>query len=104
VVHLRDFKLSGFTTGSGVLAPQLCRALLNACARQDYEKAEQLRAAFLPLEGLRDEWGPPRVLHAAVALAGIAETGPIPPFVSELSASQNDRLRPIARELRGRNG
>ena len=66
--------------------------------------AEKLRAAFLPLEELRDEWGPPRVIHAAVALAGIAETGPIPPFVSELSAAQKDRLRPVARELLKRNG
>jgi dihydrodipicolinate synthase/N-acetylneuraminate lyase len=104
VVHLRDFKLTGFTTGSGVLAPKLCRTLLDACAAKDYEKAERIRAAFLPLEDLRDQWGPPRVLHAAVALAGIAETGPIPPPVSELSAERIDRLRPIARELRGRNG
>ena len=99
IVHLRDFGLSGFTTGSGVIAPRLCRALLDACARKDYEQAVKIRAAFLPLEDLRDEWGPPRVIHAAVALAGIAETGPIPPFVSELSAAQKDRLRPVAREL-----
>jgi dihydrodipicolinate synthase/N-acetylneuraminate lyase len=99
VVHLRDFKLSGFTTGSGVLAPALCRALLDACAGKDYEKAESIRAKFMPLEDLRDEWGPPRVLHHAVALAGIAETGPIPPFVSELAVAQRDRLRPVAKEL-----
>jgi len=101
VVHLRDFKLAGFTTGSGVLAPKLCRALLNACAAKDYEKAGRIRAAFMPLEDLRDQWGPPKVLHAAVALAGIAETGPIPPPVSELLPAQIDRLRPIAQELRG---
>ena len=104
IVHLRNFGLTGFTTGSGVLAPKLCRALLDACSRKDYEQAEKLRAAFLPLEDLRDEWGPPRVIHAAVALAGVAETGPIPPFVSELSAAQKDRLRPVARELLKRNG
>ncbi len=104
IVHLRNFGLSGFTTGSGVLAPKLCRALLDACSRKDYEQAEKVRAAFLPLEDLRDEWGPPRVIHAAVALAGVAETGPIPPFVSELSAAQKERLRPVARELLKRNG
>jgi len=103
IVHLRNFGLSGFTTGSGVLAPKLCRALLDACSRKDYEQAEKLRAAFLPLEDLRDEWGPPRVIHAAVALAGVAETGPIPPFVSDLSATQKDRLRPLAKELLSRN-
>jgi len=100
VIHLRDFKLTGFTTGSGVLAPRLCRALLNACAVKDYEKAEHIRAAFMPLEHLRDQWGPPKVLHAAVELAGIAETGPIPPPVSELLPAQIDRVRPIASELR----
>jgi dihydrodipicolinate synthase/N-acetylneuraminate lyase len=104
IVHLRNFGLNGFTTGSGVLAPKLCRGLLDACSRKDYEQAEKLRAAFLPLEGLRDEWGPPRVIHAAVALAGIADTGPIPPFVSELSATQKEQLRPVARELLKRNG
>jgi 4-hydroxy-tetrahydrodipicolinate synthase len=99
VVHLRDFGLAGFTTGSGVVAPRLSRALLDVCAAQDYEKAEQIRAAFLPLEDLRDQWGPSKVLHAAVALAGIAATGPIPPFVSELSAAQQDTLRPVAEGL-----
>jgi dihydrodipicolinate synthase/N-acetylneuraminate lyase len=103
IVHLRDFGLAGFTTGSGVLAPKLCRALLDACSRKDYQQAEKFRAAFLPLEDLRDELGPPRVIHAAVALAGVAETGPIPPFVSELTASQKDRLRPVAKELLSRD-
>ena len=34
------------------------------------------------------------------AFAGIAETGPIPPPVSELSAAQLEQLRPVANELR----
>jgi len=72
--------------------------------RKDYAQAEKVRALFLPLEDRRDEWGPPRVIHAAVALAGVAETGPIPPFVSELPAAQKDLLRPIAKELLSRNG
>jgi dihydrodipicolinate synthase/N-acetylneuraminate lyase len=99
VVHLRDFHLAGFTTGSGTLAPKLSRAILNACAAKDYDQAEAIRAKFIPLEDLRDEWGPSRVLHHAVALAGIADTGPIPPFVSELSDAQLDSLRPVAMEL-----
>jgi dihydrodipicolinate synthase/N-acetylneuraminate lyase len=104
IIHLRDFKLTGFTTGSGCLAPKLCRSLLDACAAKDYAKAEQIRAVFMPLEDLRDQWGPPKVLHAAVALAGIAETGPIPPPVSELAPAQMERLRPVAKELRSHNG
>ena len=65
-----------------------------ACRRGDWPRAETLRAEFMPLEDLRDVWGPARVLHHATELAGIAATGPIPPFVSELSAAQKDRLRP----------
>lgn len=104
VVHLRDFKLNGFTTGSGVLAPKLTRSVLEACGRQDYEAAEQARRQFLPLEDLRDQWGPARVLHAAVALSGLTETGPIPPFVSPLSNAQREHLAPVARALRSKNG
>ena len=104
VVHLRDFKLNGFTTGSGVIAPKLSRELLDACNRGDYARAEEIRRAFLPLEDLRDAWGPQKVLHAAVALSGLAETGPIPPFVSPLSKEQMDRLRPVAKTLLEKNG
>lgn len=103
VVHLRTFKLSGFTTGSGVVAPRLCRAVLEACRAGDYGKAGELREAFLPLEDLRDAYGPSKVLHAAVALAGIAETGPIPPFVSEVTPAQAERIGPAARALFNRN-
>jgi dihydrodipicolinate synthase/N-acetylneuraminate lyase len=103
VVHLRKFKLSGFTTGSGVMAPKLCRAVLDACRSEDFEKAASLREAFIPLEDLRDAWGPSKVLHAAVALAGIADTGSIPPWVSEVTAEQADRIRPVAKALLERN-
>ncbi len=99
IVHLRDFKLAGFTTGSGVLAPALCLRLLRACLAQDYAKAEEWRQYFMPLEDLRSAWGPPRVLHHAVALAGIAETGPLSPFLSALNASQLAQLKPVARKL-----
>lgn len=103
VVHLRDFKLTGFTTGSGVVSPALSRALLDACRREDYGQAAPIREAFLPLEDLRDACGPSKVLHAAVALAGIAETGPIPPFVSEVTAAQAERVRPAAQALLAQN-
>jgi dihydrodipicolinate synthase/N-acetylneuraminate lyase len=103
IVHLRDFKLGGLTTGSGCIAPFLCSALLNACADRNWPTAETLRAEFMPLEDLRDAWGPARVLHHATALAGIAETGPIPPYVSPLSRRQLDQLAPVTDRLRKRN-
>jgi dihydrodipicolinate synthase/N-acetylneuraminate lyase len=100
IVHLRDFGLGGLTTGSGCVAPHRCAALFDACCRQDWVTAEGIRAEFMPLEDLRDAWGPARVLHHAVELAGIAPAGPIPPYVSALSAAELDRLAPVARALR----
>lgn len=103
VVHMRQFRLPGFTTGSGCLAPALSNAIFEACTRGDWAAAEALRAEFLPLEDLRDLWSPSKVLHFAADLAGVAATGPILPFLSPLSASQVDRLRPVARTLVERN-
>ena len=99
VAHLKAFSLPGFTTGSGCVAPGLCNAILGACVEGDWTRADSLRAAFMPLEDQRDAWGPARVLHPAVELAGIAHTGPIPPFVSALGDRQRAELEPTAREL-----
>ena len=99
VVHLRDWKLPGFTTGSGCIAPRLSQMLFAACARQDFDEAEALRAEFISLEDLRDEWGPGKVLHSATELAGIARTGEIPPFVSTLSLEQLEKLASVACSL-----
>ena len=102
VVHMRDFELRGFTTGSGCLAPGLCAQLFEACKAQDWNAAESLRELFMPFEDLRDAWGPARVLHHGTELAGIAPTGPIPPFVSPLPRVQLDQLLPVAAALRER--
>src|SRR5438477_2286872 len=99
VVHLRDWKLPGFTTGSGCIAPRLSRMLFEACARQNFDQAEALRAEFISLEDLRDEWGPAKVLHSAIELAGIAQTGDIPPFVSGLSAEQLKELEAVVKRI-----
>lgn len=100
VVHMEQWGLPGFTTGSGCVAPALSQALFDACRRGDFEAARTLRRLFLPLEDLRDQWGPARVLHAAVELAGVASTGPIPPYVSALSDEQRRTLAPVAAALR----
>jgi dihydrodipicolinate synthase/N-acetylneuraminate lyase len=104
IVHLRDWNLNGFTTGSGVLAPRLSLALLDACRRKDYPKAEEIRQAFLPFEDLRDAWGAAQVLHSGIEAAGLAETGPVPPFMSELPAARLEQVRPVARALMESNG
>lgn len=100
IVHLKDFRLAGMTTGSGCLAPRTCRAFYDTCREGDWAAAERLRAHFMPLEDLRDELGPARVLHHAMEFAAIAPTGPIPPYVSPLDPGHLMRLAPVARELR----
>jgi dihydrodipicolinate synthase/N-acetylneuraminate lyase len=100
LVHLRDFSLGGLTTGSGCIAPRRCSELFAASRRKDWSAAQRCRELFIPLEDFRDEWGPARVLHHASELAGIAPSGPIPPYVSALGATQIEQLAPVARALR----
>jgi dihydrodipicolinate synthase/N-acetylneuraminate lyase len=102
IAHMRRFGVPGFTTGSGCLAPCLSCELHAACVGRDYARAEELRALFLPVEDTRDAWGPARVLHAALDLAGIVKSGPIPPFVTALGEARREELRPAACELLAR--
>ena len=55
----------------------------------------------MPLEDLRDAWGPARVLHHATELAGVARTGPHPALrLAPSSPAQLERRsRPVARAL-----
>jgi dihydrodipicolinate synthase/N-acetylneuraminate lyase len=99
IVHMRDWQLPGFTTGSGCVAPNLSQAIFNACSQGTFERAVPVREKFIPLEDLRDAWGPARVLHSAVDLAGIAQAGAIPPFITELDSAALERLRPVAQAL-----
>jgi dihydrodipicolinate synthase/N-acetylneuraminate lyase len=103
IAHLKDFKLAGMTTGSGCIAPRTCRAFYDACRRGDWTTAERLREHFMPLEDLRDELGPARVLHHATECAGIAPTGPIPPYISPLAEGDLATLAPVARSLKERD-
>ncbi|WP_428661028.1 dihydrodipicolinate synthase family protein [Reyranella sp.] len=98
--HAR-FGLKGYTSGSGVVAPHLTMALLAAVKRGDLEEAGRLREHFLELEALRLTWGQIPVLHDAVRLAGISDTGPIGPFFA--NTTDEDALKAItaaATELR----
>ncbi|HZT31077.1 MAG TPA: hypothetical protein VFA33_14410 [Bryobacteraceae bacterium] len=104
VCHLRDWGLPGFTTGSGCVAPRLSNEILRLCALGDFTAAEKVRARFLPLEDLRDAWGPARVLHQAVELAEIAQCGPLIPYQSALREVQTRQLRPVAQDLARANG
>ena len=99
IVHLRDFALQAFTSGSVCVAPRGSTALLAALKARDYATAERVRAAYLPLEELRDALSPIRVLHEAVTLAGIADMGPMLPMLSNLDAPAHPRVRTAAAAL-----
>jgi dihydrodipicolinate synthase/N-acetylneuraminate lyase len=103
IVHLRDFKLASFTSGSVCVAPRISQAILEALQRKDYPTAERLRAVFIPLEDCRDSYNPVRVLHEAVTLAGIAEMGPVLPLMSNLDSVHVGKVREAALALRALN-
>ena len=101
IVHLRDFGLQGFTSGCVCVAPALSTQMLRAIKAGDYENAERIRTLFGPLEDLRNSINPIRVLHTAVAAAGIAETGPILPLLNEISAADYPAVKQAAVRLLG---
>lgn len=99
IVHVRDFKLAGFTSGCVCIAPRLSTRMLKAVQAGDFTAAEQIRQQFSPLEKLRDAINPVRALHAAVALAGIGETGPITPFWSPINDGDAESIQAAAKQL-----
>lgn len=85
IIHLQDFGITGFTSGCVCVAPEKSMEMLRAIQTGDFQTAESIRNWFKPLEDLRNGISPIRVLHHAVAEAGIADTGPLMPFLSELA-------------------
>ncbi len=104
VDHATGFSLRAFTSGSVCIAPRLSTLIREAIQREDFEAAAEIRQNFLPLEDLRDEHSPLRVLHEAIRLAGVADTGPILPFLSNIDDPQTLRLIAAAAvRLHGQN-
>jgi dihydrodipicolinate synthase/N-acetylneuraminate lyase len=93
IVHLRDFAVTGFTSGCVCVAPRRSMQMMRAIHAGDDETAETIRTWFRPLEDLRNEIHPIRVLHHAVTAASIAETGPLMPMLSELSSDDVNRIK-----------
>ena len=98
LVHMRQFGLASFTTGSGCIAPRACTALFRA-AKQGDARADALHARFLPMEDLRESISLIRVLHDAVTLSGIADMGPQLPLLGASPAASMDRIRAEAEAL-----
>lgn len=99
IVHLKQFLITGFTSGCVCVAPSLSQQMLQALYADDLDRAESIRQTFLPLENLRNEINPIRVLHQAVASAGIGETGPQIPLLDEIDPARVDEIRNAAIEL-----
>jgi dihydrodipicolinate synthase/N-acetylneuraminate lyase len=99
IIHLRDFGVRGFTSGCVCVAPERSMQMMRAIHAGDLELAETIRSWFRPLEDLRNEIHPIRVLHHAVCAAGIAETGPMLPMLSELEGDAVERITDAVRTM-----
>ncbi|MCS6766355.1 MAG: dihydrodipicolinate synthase family protein [Candidatus Protistobacter heckmanni] len=99
IIHLRDYGLMSFTSGSVCVAPRGSMHLLHLIKERRFEEAATLREAYLPLEDLRDAISPIRVLHEAVTLSGVADMGPMLPMLSGLSDDTRARVLPAAKAL-----
>jgi dihydrodipicolinate synthase/N-acetylneuraminate lyase len=99
ILHLRDFGLQGFTSGSVCVAPRGSMKLLKLIKAGRYDEAQALRAHYLPLEDQRDSINPIRTLHEAVTLTDIADMGPILPTMSNIEPQYFHAVRSAARAL-----
>lgn len=97
--YLVEHGLRAYVSAAACLAPRLCRKLYLAFDGGDFVASESLESNFRPLARLEDSWGRIAVLHAAVHLAGIANMGPLLPYLAGLDGRQGERLRPVARTL-----
>ena len=99
IEHLVDFGVNGFTAGCVCIRPDLSDELLKAVQANALDRAREIQAIFKPLEDLRNGINPIRVLHEAVRLAGIAETGPPLPLLSGITESQTEIVKAAAVDL-----
>ncbi|HQZ12060.1 MAG TPA: dihydrodipicolinate synthase family protein [Devosia sp.] len=99
VDHFTTFGLTSFTSGAISIAPRLSMAILHALQAGGLTRAAELRDQFIAIEDCRDTFGPARVLHDAVTLAGVADMGPLSPLQSNLVGKERDRTAAAAREL-----
>ena len=99
ITHLTKFQINGFTSGCVCVRPDLSQSMLAAINGGNLDLAETIRGTFKPLEDLRNEINPIRVLHQALSLAGIANTGPILPLLSPLGTTEAQRVQQAAQTL-----
>ena len=103
ITHLTRFQINGFTSGCVCIRPDLSQKMLAAINNGQLDIAETIRKTFHPLENLRNEINPIRVLHEAVASTSIGMTGPALPLMSSLDSSDAVRVQKCAEELSRRD-
>lgn len=99
IAHMLQDGLAGFTAGCVCIAPALSMALMTALQRGDEAEARHLLVPMQPLEDLRGAQGEIRVLHDALALSGLARTGPILPPMTHPDAAHHDAIAAAAQGL-----
>ena len=97
--HWKTFGVRAFTSGCVCIAPRRSQEMLRALQAGDFSAAEKLRERFNSLESLRNAHGPIPVLHNAVALAGIADTGPALPLLAGIDGATKNSVQAAACEL-----
>ena len=103
IAHVNGFGVNSFTSGCVCVAPSLSMKMLRALKAGDLGPAENIRQTFEPLENLRNGINPIRVLHTAIAEAGIADTGPILPLLHGVCDDSTAKVATAARELLSHN-
>jgi dihydrodipicolinate synthase/N-acetylneuraminate lyase len=99
IPHMIEQSLAGFTSGCVCISPALSAAIFSALKSGERGTAETLMKPMLPLEMLRNEINEIRVLHAAVAAAGIAATGPILMPSAPVPRSREAEIEAAAKSL-----
>ena len=99
IAHVNGFGVNSFTSGCVCVAPSLSMKMLHALKAAISISPRDIRQTFEPLEDLRNGINPIRVLHTAVAEAGIANTGPILPYCTALAKTSTAKIATARRRV-----
>ncbi|MFQ6160045.1 dihydrodipicolinate synthase family protein [Sinorhizobium meliloti] len=86
--HLGRRAMTTYTSGAVCIAPSAAMELLTLYKAGRGAEALELSRPFLEFERVRTDLGGLQVLHDGMRLAGIADTGPLMPMISNLSAAK----------------
>ncbi len=99
IAHMGARGMATFVSHCACVAPRLSRKMHRAIQDEDLDIAENIRELFAPFLRQVARFGPERVVHEAVQLARIADTGTILPFLSNLEREHLDDVRNAIQQL-----